>query len=52
MSVYNYFNDERFPILVTDETRKITPHTFLDNNTMWEEESIKYFFIIYQKTNL
>ena len=44
MSVYNYFNDERFPILVTDETRKITPHTFLDNNTMWEEESIKYFF--------
>jgi FkbM family methyltransferase len=44
MSVYNYFNDEQFPILVTDETRKITPHTFLDNNTMWEEESIKYFF--------
>ena len=45
MIKYNYFNDEKFPILVTDETIKITPYTFLNDNTMWEEESIKFFYL-------
>jgi FkbM family methyltransferase len=44
MNKYNYFNDKKFPIVVSNETRKITPHTFLDDNTMWETESIQYFF--------
>jgi FkbM family methyltransferase len=44
MKVFNYFKDESLPILISDETKTLVPYTFLDNNTMWEEESIKYFF--------
>lgn len=44
MKQYNYFKDINYPISISDETCKLTPYTFLDNNTMWEEDSIKYFF--------
>jgi FkbM family methyltransferase len=44
MNKYNYFSDEKFQILVTDETKKLTPDTFLNDNTMWEAESIEFFF--------
>lgn len=42
-----YYYNHRNPkcsITVTDETLKITPHTFQKNRPMWEEESINYFY--------
>jgi hypothetical protein len=44
VEIYSYFNDPSLSIKVTDETTKLTPHTFLPNNKMWEEDSIKYFY--------
>ena len=41
---YYYFNDKNFPIMVTDETMKLTPHTFLPNNKLWENNSVLQFF--------
>lgn len=43
-SIFYYFNNTNYPILVTDKTRIITPHTFLPNNTLWENNSIYQFF--------
>jgi hypothetical protein len=42
--LYHYFKDAKYPILISEETCKLTPHTFMQNNTMWEEDSIKYFY--------
>ncbi len=42
-----YYYNHRNPnclIHITDETLKITPHTFQKNQSMWEEESINYFY--------
>lgn len=45
MKSYNYFNDNRFVINVTDETCMLTPHTFhINDNRTEEEKSIKYFY--------
>jgi hypothetical protein len=45
MKSYNYFNDNRFVINVTDETCMLTPHTFhINDNRTEEEASIKYFY--------
>jgi FkbM family methyltransferase len=44
MKEYYYFKNTNYPIWISDETCQLTPHTFLDDNTMWEEDSIKYFF--------
>ena len=45
MATY-YYNHKsvNFPIHVTEETLKVTPHTFHRNATMWEESSINYFY--------
>ena len=40
---YNHRNPN-YHINVTDETLRITPHTFQKNRPMWEEESINYFY--------
>lgn len=42
--LYHYFKDPKYPILISEETCKLTPHTFMQNNTMWEENSIKFFY--------
>jgi FkbM family methyltransferase len=44
MKEYYYFKNTNYPIWISDETCQLTPHTFLNDNTMWEEDSIKYFF--------
>jgi len=41
---YYYFNDERYPIKVTNETTEVTPYTFQRDMTMWETPSIHQFF--------
>lgn len=40
---YNHRNP-KFPVYVTDETLKLTPHTFTKNRPVWEEKSIDYFY--------
>jgi len=49
MKEYHYFRDPNYPIWISYETCKITPYTFLNDNTMWEEESIQHFFDIIPK---
>jgi FkbM family methyltransferase len=44
MYKFNYFNNEDYPIYISENTIKLTPHTFLNNGTMWEADSIKYFY--------
>lgn len=41
---YYYFNDEKYPISVTDETRKITPHTFTHDGQLWEQQALCQFY--------
>lgn len=41
---YYYFNDEKYPISVTDETRQITPYTFSSNGELWEQQSLYHFY--------
>lgn len=41
---YYYFNDEKYPILVTGETQKITPYTFTSNGELWEQEALYQFY--------
>ncbi len=42
--VFNYFNDKNYPIKVTQETCVLTSGTFLPNNELWENKSLKQFF--------
>ena len=44
MHKYYYFNDPNYPIYITDDTKLLTPHTFLNDNTLWENDSITYFY--------
>lgn len=44
MKEYHYFRDTNYPIRISDKTCTLTPYTFLNDNTMWEEDSIKHFF--------
>ena len=44
MNYYYYFNDEKKRIIVSDETLKLTPHTFMGNQQLWENDSINYFY--------
>jgi FkbM family methyltransferase len=44
MNLYYYFKDKNYPIYVSNDTLKLTSHTFLNNQEMWEESSIKYFY--------
>jgi len=44
MNTYYYNNNNNFPIYISNETKKLTPSTFLDNGTLWENNSIDYFF--------
>jgi FkbM family methyltransferase len=44
MSKYNYFNDSKYPIYVTEETLKVTPATFQSNGILWENDSMYQFF--------
>jgi FkbM family methyltransferase len=41
---YNYFNNENYPIFVTEKTLKITPFTFQENGQLWENPSLKQFY--------
>ena len=41
---YYYFNDEKYPISVTDETRKITPYTFSSDGELWEQQALYQFY--------
>lgn len=44
MRTYNYLNNADFPIKISENTLRLTPHTFFSNLTMWEADSLKYFF--------
>ena len=44
MNTYYYLDNKDFPIVVSDKTIQLTESTFLKNNTLWESESIKYFY--------
>jgi len=44
MHEYYYFNNLDYSIHITDDTKSLTPYTFLDNNMLWENDSILYFF--------
>lgn len=45
MSKYHYFNDTRYPILVSKDTVKLTPHTWsVTSDLMHESTSIQRFF--------
>lgn len=37
---YFYFNDENYPIEVTDEKLDITPYTFSHTGELWEQQSL------------
>lgn len=39
-----YFNDARFPILVSENTLSMTPHTFQRNGVLWENQSLMQFY--------
>ena len=52
---YYYFNDEKYPIKVTQETCELTPHTFQQDGLMWENKSLSQFFKSidkYKKVNI
>lgn len=51
VKVFNYFNDKNYPIQVTDETCILTKYTFLENNELWENNSLKQFFSQIDKHN-
>ena len=42
---FYYFNDPNYPIQVTQSTCEITPNTFMSNNQLWENASIRQFFL-------
>jgi len=44
MNEYYYFKNKDYKIIVSDETLKITPHTFMHNNELWENDSIEEFY--------
>lgn len=44
MYTYYYNNDKKYPIYITDSTKVLTNHTFLDNNTLWEDKELQLFF--------
>ena len=44
MNTFYYFNDEKYKIVVSDETLQLTPYTFMQNNQLWENDSINYFY--------
>jgi FkbM family methyltransferase len=44
MKTYNYLNNPEFPIKISENTLRLTPHTFFSDLTMWEADSLKYFF--------
>lgn len=44
MIEYHYLDNKDLSFNVTDETLKVTPHTFHKNNTLWENQSINYFY--------
>ena len=39
-----YLNNKDYKFYITDETKKITEHTFLDNSILWENKEIEYFY--------
>ena len=41
---YYNFNNNKYPIFVTNKTLDITPYTFQRNGQMWETKSIQQFF--------
>jgi FkbM family methyltransferase len=41
---YYYFNDEKYPIKVTQETCELTPHTFHKDILLYENQSLAEFF--------
>jgi len=41
---YFYFDSKEYPIEVTNETLQITPFTFQENGTLWEQLSLAQFF--------
>ena len=51
MNKYLYFNNNKFPIHVTDNTIKITPATFHPNGNLWEQKSIYNFYKNIQPTD-
>jgi FkbM family methyltransferase len=42
MKIYHYDNNK--PIIVSDNTLKLTPHTWLTNGEIWEFDSLTYFY--------
>ena len=44
MNNFYYFNDLKYKIIVSDETLQLTPYTFMQNNQLWENDSINYFY--------
>ena len=44
MATFYYNRDPKYPINVTEDTLRVTPHTFNRNSSMWEEISIEYFY--------
>jgi len=41
---YYYFNNVKYPILITENTKNVTPYTFQRNGQMWENLSMQQFF--------
>lgn len=41
---YYYFSNPNYPIDVTEETTKITPHTFQPNGTLYENQELHSFY--------
>jgi hypothetical protein len=46
---YLYFNDKNYPIKVTSETCDLTKYTFMNDGSMWESNSMEYFFNLIDK---
>ena len=44
MFEYYYLNNKDYKFYITDEIKKITEHTFLDNSILWENKEIEYFY--------
>ena len=46
---YLYFNNKNYPIKVTSETCELTKYTFMNDGSIWESNSMEYFFSLIDK---
>jgi FkbM family methyltransferase len=44
MIEYCYFNNNNYSFFISEDTLKLTPYTFMQNNELWENDSIEEFY--------